>query len=73
MEDSITADKDYPGWMADFAGSGGPRGSDPNQDPSYAAGQNASDAATTAKSAFVAIWDPMAPRYRQQDYTNTGF
>ena len=73
MEDSITADKDYQGWMADFAGSGRPCGSDPSQDPSYAAGQNASGAATTAKSAFVAIWNPMAPRYRQQDYTNTGF
>jgi hypothetical protein len=73
MQDSITADKDYQGWMADFAGSGRPCGSDPSQDPSYGAGQNASGAATTAKSAFVAIWDPMAPRYRQQVYSSTGF
>lgn len=73
MQDSITADKDYQGWMADFAGSGRPCGSDPSQDPSYAAGQNASGAATAAKSAFVAIWDPMAPRYGQQVYSSTGF
>ena len=73
MQDSITADKDYQGWMADFAGSGRPCGSDPSQDPSYVAGQNASGAATAAKSAFVAIWDPMAPRYGQQVYSSTGF
>jgi hypothetical protein len=73
MQDSITADKDYQGWMADFADSGRPCGSDPSQDPSYAAGQNASGAATAAKSAFVAIWDPMAPRYGQQVYSSTGF
>ena len=28
---------------------------------------------TNLKSAFVAIWDPMAPRYGQQVYSNTGF
>jgi len=28
---------------------------------------------TTAKSAFVTIWDPMAPRYGQQAYSNTEF
>jgi hypothetical protein len=73
MQDSITADKDYLSWMADFAGSGRPCGSDPSQDSSYAAGQNASAAATTAKSAFVAIWNPLAPGYGQQVYSNSGF
>jgi serine/threonine protein kinase len=73
MRYSITADKDYQSWMAHFAGSGSPCGSNPNQDSSYAAGQNASAAATTAKSAFVAIWNPMAPRYGQQGYSSTGF
>ena len=73
MRDSIAADSDYQSWMRDFASSGSPCGSDPSQDSIYAAGVNISNAATTAKSAFVAIWDPMAPRYGQQVYSNTGF
>jgi len=73
MQDSIAADSDYQSWMRDFASSGSPCGSDPGQDSNYAAGVNVSNAATTAKSAFVAIWDPMAPRYGQQVYSNTGF
>jgi hypothetical protein len=73
MQDNIVADKDYQAWMKDFASSGSPCGSDPSQDPHYADAANASTAATTAKSAFVAIWNPMAPRYGQQAYANTGF
>jgi hypothetical protein len=73
MQDSIAADKDYQGWMKDFASSGSPCGSDPSQDSHYAAALNVSGAATTAKSAFVAIWNPMAPRYGQQAYSNTEF
>ena len=30
-------------------------------------------AGTTAKNAFVATWDPMAPRYGQPVYSSTGF
>jgi eukaryotic-like serine/threonine-protein kinase len=73
MQDSIAADTDYQSWMRDFANSGSPCGSDPGQDSNYAAGVNVSNAATTAKNAFVAIWDPMAPRYGQRVYTNTEF
>ena len=73
MRDSIAADKDYQSWMKDFAGSGSPCGSDPSQDSNYAAGVNVSSAATVAKSSFVAIWDPMAPRYGQQVYSSTQF
>ena len=73
MQDSVTADKDYQSWMKDFASSGSPCGSDPSQDQNYAAAVNVSNAATTAKSAFVAIWNPMAPRYGQQVYSSTGF
>jgi serine/threonine protein kinase len=73
MQDSIAADKDYQSWMKDFASSGSPCGSDPGQNPHYAAAVNVSGAATTAKDAFVAIWDPMAPRYGQTVYTSTGF
>ena len=73
MQDSIAADKDYLSWMKDFASSGSPCGSDPSQDSNYAAAVNVSGAATTAKNAFVAIWDPMAPRYGQPVYSSTGF
>jgi hypothetical protein len=73
MQDSVTADKDYQSWMKDFASSGSPCGSDPSRDPNYADAVNASTAATSAKSAFVAIWNPMAPRYGQQVYASTGF
>jgi hypothetical protein len=73
MQDSINADRDYQNWMADSASSGSACGSDPNQDSNYAAGQNASIAATSAKDAFLAIWNPMAPSYGQQAYSSTGF
>ena len=73
MQDSIAADKDYQGWMRDFASSGSPCGSNPSQDLNYAAAVNVSGSATTAKNAFVAIWDPMAPRYGQQSYSSTEF
>ena len=73
MQDSIAADKDYQGWMRDFASSGSRCGSDPSQDQNYAAAVNVSGQATIAKNAFVAIWDPMAPRYEQQSYSSTEF
>ena len=72
MQDSITADRDYQGWMAGVASSGG-CGSNPATDPSYAAGQQASGQATAAKNAFLAIWNPMAPAYRQPAYSSTDF
>ncbi len=73
MQDSINADKDYQSWMTDFANSRSPCGSNPGQDSNYVAGQDASGAATTAKDAFLAIWDPLAPRYGQQTYSSTDF
>jgi len=36
-------------------------------------GGNASTAATTAKNAFLASWNPMVPQYGQQTYTVTAF
>ena len=59
--------------MADLASSGSARGSNPNQDSSHAGGRNASAAATTSKNAFLAIGNPVAPRYRQQTCSVTGF
>ena len=63
---------DYHAGMADLASSGSACGSNPNQDSNYVAGGNASAAATTAKDAFMAIWNPIAPRYGQQTYSATG-
>ena len=73
MQDSISADKDYQSWMADFANAGNPCGSNPGQDSNYAAGQDASNAATIAKNDFLVIWNPTAPQYGQQTYAVTGF
>jgi len=73
MRDSIASDKDYQSWMKDFASAGSPCGSDPRQDSNYAAAVNVSGEATIAKNAFVAIWNPMAPRYGQPVYSSTGF
>ena len=56
-----------------MANSGNPCGSDPSQDPNYAAAVNVSNVATIAKNAFVAVWDPMAPRYGQRVVSSTGF
>jgi hypothetical protein len=56
-----------PAWLADLVSSGAACGSNPNRDPKYVA------AGTASELAFVAIWNPMAPRYGQQTYTATGF
>ncbi len=68
MQQSVTADRYYQNWMADFA-----CGSDPSQNTNYLAGQNASAKATAAKKAFLDIWNPMAPRYGQKTYSYQDF
>ncbi len=73
MQNSLNADTDYHAWMADLVSSGSTCGSNSGQDANYTAALTADNAATTAKSAFVAIWNPVAPRYGQQTYTDTGF
>ncbi len=73
MQDSISADEGYQSWMVDFANAGNPCGSNPGQDSNYAAGQDASNAATIAKNDFLASWNPIAPQYGQQTYSVTGF
>lgn len=73
MQDAVSQDQHYQSWMADFANAGSPCGSDPSQDPNYAAAQNLSGRTTTAKHAFLAIWNPMAPGYGQQTYSPSEF
>jgi Protein kinase domain len=68
MQQSVTADRGYQNWMADFA-----CGSDPSQNANYLAGQNASAKATAAKKAFLDIWNPMAPSYGQKTYSRADF
>jgi serine/threonine protein kinase len=73
MQNSLNADNDYHAWMADLVSAGSTCGSNASQDSNYVAGGTASSAATTSKNDFLAIWDPMAPRYGQRTYSATGF
>jgi hypothetical protein len=73
MQNSLDADNDYHAWMMDLASSGTSCGSNANQDSHFVAAGNADSAATTSKEAFVNLWNPMAPTYGQQTYTDTGF
>ncbi len=73
MRNSVSADQYYQNWMADFAAAGSPCGSDPSQNPNFAAGQEASAKATADKNAFLGMWNPLAPRYGQRTYSATGF
>ena len=73
MQNSLNADNDYHAWLADLVSSGAACGSNPNQDSNYVAAGTADTAATNSKDAFLAIWNPMAPGYGQQTYTDTGF
>ena len=73
MRNSLNADTGYHAWLADLVSSGATCGSNPSQDSNYAAAVTADSAATTSKEAFVAIWNPMAPRYGQQTYSDSAF
>ena len=73
MRDSVNADRYYQNWMADFASAGTPCGSSSAQNPNFAAGQEASARATADKTAFLSIWNPLAPSYGQRTYSATGF
>jgi hypothetical protein len=73
MQNSLNADNDYHAWMADLVNAGSTCGSNASQNSNYVAGGTASSAATAAKNDFLAIWNPMAPRYGQQTYSATGF
>jgi eukaryotic-like serine/threonine-protein kinase len=73
MQNSLNADNDFHAWLADLVTSGTACGSNPNQDSNYVAAGNADTASTTSKNAFLNLWNPMAPDYGQQTYTDTGF
>ena len=73
MQNSLHADNDYHAWMADLVSAGSTCGSNASQDSNYVAGGTASAMATTSKNDFLAIWNPMAPRYGQQTYSADGF
>jgi hypothetical protein len=69
MQDSVNQDRHYHSWMVNFANAESPCGSDPGQDPYYAAAQNLSARTTVAKNAFLVIWNPVAPGYGQHTYS----
>jgi len=73
MQDSVNAGRYYQNWMADFAAAGSPCGSDPSQNPNFAAGREASAKATADKNAFLSNWNPLASRYEQPTYSATEF
>jgi hypothetical protein len=73
MQQSVTADRYYQNWMADFARLRYACRSDPGQNTNYLAGQDASAKATAAKKAFLDIWNPMAPSYGQKTYSRADF
>ena len=73
LQDSIRADQGYLGWMRDFAGLGYACNSNPMSDYEYNAGQQASQQATTDKTSFTAIWNPLAIENQQQTYNPTDF
>jgi Protein kinase domain len=73
MQESVNADRDFQSYMQDFANAGSPCGSDPRQDSNYAAGLDASTAATNAKNTFLGLWNPMAPGYGQPTYSSGQF
>jgi hypothetical protein len=55
--------------MQDFADEGNPCGSKQTEDQSYNAGLDASSAASADKSSFLALWNPIAPRYGEPTYS----
>jgi len=73
MQNSLNADNDFHAWLADLVNEGAACGSNPNQDSNYVNAGAADTASTNSKAAFVAIWNPMAPQYGQQTYTDAGF
>ena len=73
MQNSVTADQDYQDWMADIASGASACGSNPSQNSHYAAGNTADAEATSAKKAFIQVWNPMAPSYGQKTYSYMDF
>ncbi len=61
LQASSQADQDFIAWMNDVEGAGCPVPT--TSDSNYQAASNASSTATTAKDAFVALWNPVAQQF----------
>ncbi len=61
LQNSSQADQDFIAWMNDVEGAGCPVPT--TSDSNYQAASNASSTATTAKDAFVAMWNPIAQEF----------
>lgn len=67
LQASLGADQDYAAWMQDVA-AGTAKCDGAATDPRFQAGNNASAVATKDKDAFLALWNPLAPRYGLPTY-----
>jgi hypothetical protein len=71
LQHSITADRDFVGWMQDIQNAGTcpvPT----STDTSYQAALRASALAMTAKKEFLALWNPAASQFGQPTFTAGG-
>jgi hypothetical protein len=68
LQISITADRDFIGWMQDPQSTQGCPASTA-QDADYAAGLQASTQAMQAKKQFLALWNPLAQQFGEPTYT----
>jgi hypothetical protein len=73
MQNSLDADNDYHTWLADLVNEGVSCPSSSSRDSNYTNAVSADSASTASKQAFVAVWNPMAPRYGQQTYSGSDF
>jgi hypothetical protein len=73
MQNSLNADNDYHAWLADLVNEGVSCPSSSSQDPNYTNAVSVDSASTASKQAFVALWNPMAPQYGQQTYSDSDF
>jgi hypothetical protein len=63
---SIQADNDYAQWISDESTSGCTQ-----QDPSFQAAATPNSEATTDKSAFISLWNPIAAQYGLTQYNQS--
>lgn len=66
---SDQADQDYMAWMSDIEGDSCPYPT--TSDPNFQAASSASTAATSAKNAFLGLWNPVASQLNLPQYSQS--
>jgi serine/threonine-protein kinase len=69
LKDSIDADNHFQAWLSTIAGAGGCTGQAPHE-VNWQAAQASSNAATSAKETFAALWNPIAAIYNLTKVTS---